>query len=194
MVGQYRKIYEKHHGPIPVDSTGRKYDVHHKDGNHKNNSPSNLIALSIEEHYDIHHKQGDWRACLTIALRQKKEPSLLSELATKANLKRAKEGNHPFLGGELQKKLNKKRVEDGSHNFLGRAMVDEQYRKGTHPFLKKENLSKGGQIGGPKQTKIQYYCDVCKRSGYGNRFKGSHFEKCVSGVGDPHGGLKNHRT
>ena len=27
----YRKIWEAHHGPIPVDKLGRSYDIHHKD-------------------------------------------------------------------------------------------------------------------------------------------------------------------
>jgi len=25
----YRKIYEQHYGPIPVDSDGRTYEIHH---------------------------------------------------------------------------------------------------------------------------------------------------------------------
>ena len=36
---KYRKIYEQHHGPIPIDESGRTYDIHHIDGNHFNNDP-----------------------------------------------------------------------------------------------------------------------------------------------------------
>lgn len=67
----YRKIWENHHGEIPKDENGRKYDVHHIDGNRKNNNIENLKAVSIKEHYDIHKKQGDWQACHIIMKRLK---------------------------------------------------------------------------------------------------------------------------
>ncbi len=53
----YRKIWEEAHGPIPKDENGVTYDIHHIDGNRKNNNISNLIALSIEDHYKIHLQQ-----------------------------------------------------------------------------------------------------------------------------------------
>ena len=55
----YRKLYEEYHGLIPVDEDGRTYEIHHLDGNRKNNEPNNLVALSIKEHYRIHYEQGD---------------------------------------------------------------------------------------------------------------------------------------
>lgn len=65
---KYRKIYENHHGPIPVDPlAGRKCDIHHIDGNHSNNHPDNLIALTRYEHYLRHYEQGDWAACLRMS-------------------------------------------------------------------------------------------------------------------------------
>lgn len=45
----YRKIYEQHYGPIPD-----KYQIHHIDFNCENNEPSNLIAVTPEEHAKIH--------------------------------------------------------------------------------------------------------------------------------------------
>jgi hypothetical protein len=53
----YRKIWEQTHGTIPKDENGRTYDIHHIDGNRKNNSVDNLICLSVEDHYKIHLKQ-----------------------------------------------------------------------------------------------------------------------------------------
>lgn len=53
----YRKIWEQAYGPIPKDGDGRTYDIHHIDGNRKNNSIDNLICLTIEDHYKIHLKQ-----------------------------------------------------------------------------------------------------------------------------------------
>lgn len=44
---KYRKIYVNHFGPIPKDITGRSYEIHHIDGNHLNNDPNNLKAVSI---------------------------------------------------------------------------------------------------------------------------------------------------
>ena len=53
----YRKIWEEFHGKIPKDDQGRTFDIHHIDGNRKNNSIDNLICLSIEDHYKVHLKQ-----------------------------------------------------------------------------------------------------------------------------------------
>lgn len=53
----YRKLWEHYHGPIPKDEYGRTYDIHHIDGNRKNNSLDNLVCISIEDHYKIHLKQ-----------------------------------------------------------------------------------------------------------------------------------------
>lgn len=53
----YRKLWESVYGKIPTDEKGRTYDIHHIDGNRKNNSIDNLVCLSIEDHYKIHLKQ-----------------------------------------------------------------------------------------------------------------------------------------
>jgi hypothetical protein len=53
----YRKLWESVYGPIPKDSLGRTFDIHHIDGNRKNNKIENLICLSLEDHYKIHLKQ-----------------------------------------------------------------------------------------------------------------------------------------
>ena len=41
----YRTIYENHFGPIPKDSDGRSYEIHHIDGNNKNDDLKNLRLL-----------------------------------------------------------------------------------------------------------------------------------------------------
>jgi len=53
----YRKLWEQTYGVIPKDKYGRTYDIHHIDGNRNNNSITNLICLSLEDHYKIHLKQ-----------------------------------------------------------------------------------------------------------------------------------------
>ena len=47
----YRKIYEEHYGSIP-----KGYHIHHIDFNHNNNDPSNLEALTPEEHGKKHER------------------------------------------------------------------------------------------------------------------------------------------
>jgi hypothetical protein len=64
---KYRKIYEAHNGSIPKDHTGRRYHIHHIDGDRNNNQIRNLVALSIQDHYQIHLTQGDWAACIKLA-------------------------------------------------------------------------------------------------------------------------------
>jgi hypothetical protein len=94
---KYRKIYEHHYGSIPKDNEGRSYEVHHIDGNHKNNNPNNLKCLSIKEHYDIHYSQGDWSACLRMSYRMGIAPAEKSELASKAQRLLVEQGTHHCL-------------------------------------------------------------------------------------------------
>ena len=49
MAINYRKLYEKNIGKIPD-----KWDVHHIDFNHNNNSLNNLIAVPSMVHMIIH--------------------------------------------------------------------------------------------------------------------------------------------
>jgi hypothetical protein len=112
----YRKIYEQHYGPIPRDEDGRSYDIHHIDGDHNNNHPSNLKAVSLREHYEIHYAQGDYGACYFMKIRSDVTPEIISRLASLANVIRIQNGSHNFLG---DKNPNGKRVKDGTHNFLG---------------------------------------------------------------------------
>jgi len=49
----YRKIYKEHYGEIPEG-----YHIHHVDFNPLNNDPSNLTALTPEEHAKVHNHEG----------------------------------------------------------------------------------------------------------------------------------------
>ena len=81
----HRKIWEEHYGPIPRDRDGRSYEIHHVDGNHKNNDVNNLLCVTIEEHYKIHYEQGDYAACMIMFDRMKVSPQEKSRIAKLAN-------------------------------------------------------------------------------------------------------------
>jgi len=183
----YRKIYEKHYGPIPIDKGGRSFDIHHIDGKHKNDLLVNLTALSIQEHYDIHFSQGDWAACQLILIRMNQSPEEISKQCSKIQKKRISDGthnfitNHPnadgkvskrlvsnrthnFLGPENNKKNNKKRIVAGTHNFLNGEFQREVQKKrisdGTHNFL------------------VKIICPHCSKTGHSAIMKRWHFDNC----------------
>lgn len=139
----YRKIYENHHGPIPVDEKGRTFHIHHIDGNHNNNDPDNLIAVSNQEHYDIHLSQGDYAACVFLSRHLDTSQEEISRLARESNLKRVADGSHQFLDGEISRKTNQQRLADGTHHFLDSeaqrkkalAACTKRVLDGTHQFL-----------------------------------------------------------
>ena len=135
----YRRLYEQHFGPIPKDSEGRTYDIHHIDGNRKNNDPSNLVALTIQEHYDIHHKQHDWGACFRISQRLNRSAEEQSELARKIQKKRVEEGTHNWLDGDKASEREKEKVRNGTHHFLGESNPSiKRMKDGTHQFCDNE--------------------------------------------------------
>jgi hypothetical protein len=138
----HRRLYEKYYGPIPVDTDGRTYEIHHIDGNHGNNDPANLKAVTIQEHYDIHYSQGDWLACSAIAVRMNLSPDEISELSRQLALKRVDDGTHPFLDKEKARERALKRVADGTHNFQGEHNPSrKKVANGTHNLQGDRNPS-----------------------------------------------------
>ena len=151
----YRKIYINHYGPIPVDENGRKYDIHHIDGDHRNNVPSNLQALSIEEHYKIHRNKNDIGACLMMKNRMKLSPEEISELCSLRELEKMKRGTHHFLDREFQKRNGEKIREARLREMEKGILVVQQpevkancreatlklFDEGNHPFQSTENRS-----------------------------------------------------
>jgi hypothetical protein len=146
----YRKIYENAFGPIPKDKDGRTFDIHHKDGNRKNNSLDNLIALSIQDHYNIHYQQGDFNACRMIAKKMKLNPALISELTALGNQKRLRNGSHNFLNSEAQSALGKRNLKRNPHFFTGEIQKNWQLQRiksGNHISQKKHICTKCGKEG-----------------------------------------------
>ena len=130
----YRKIYEQHYGPIPIDEDGRTYEIHHIDGDHTNNDPSNLKAVTLQEHYRIHEQQGDWAACyLMMTQRMDKTPEEISEMNRLAQLKKVEDGTHPWLGDKNPTVIASK---NGTHHWFGNNNPTVMaIAAGTHPCL-----------------------------------------------------------
>jgi hypothetical protein len=132
---KHRQIYEQHNGPIPREPDGRSYEIHHIDGNPDNNTPDNLIALTLKEHFEMHKSQGDWGAAWLLSKKLKLTPYELSELAKKSVQKQLDEKNHPFQSGELQRRTQLEMVKNGTHNFAGGANARKRVSDGTHHLL-----------------------------------------------------------
>jgi hypothetical protein len=177
------KIYKQHYGEIPFDEHGRKYQIHHIDGDHHNNDPANLRAVSIQDHYDIHYAQGDYGACYLIARQMKLPAEELSKIVSKSNLKRSANGTNPFLGGEIQKKTQRRLVAEGKHHFLGGGLQKKLVSDGTHHFLDRDKakeralkLVAEGRCNFLNKPIIT--CPHCNKSGDSSNMKRWHFDKC----------------
>jgi hypothetical protein len=100
----YRRIYTEHFGPIP-----KGYHIHHKDGNHSNNDPLNLVAIAAKEHYDIHFSQGDYGACW--AMYRTGHMTLTSEersaLVSKQQKMLLESNKHPFQDQKIVKRTGR---------------------------------------------------------------------------------------
>jgi hypothetical protein len=162
----YRRIWEKVNGAIPVDEQGRKYEIHHLDGNRENNSLSNLTCVSVLEHYQLHLEKGDYGAAYRIAQRMELDPQIKSELASAANTQRINKGTHPFLDPEVRKKIATniaRRVEEGTHQFQNPEVIQkavqakrEKYTTTDLAIFAKKGWDKWKEKGfDPKQRTIQ---------------------------------------
>lgn len=131
-MAHYRKIWEDINGPIPFDSSGRKMEIHHIDGDRTNNSLNNLQLVTIDEHYEIHYNQGDWAACQSITNRMKISPEEKSKRCSQLSQKRISEGTHHFQNTEFIKKDSerKSRTRQGkNHPLYGKKMSKETTNK-----------------------------------------------------------------
>lgn len=194
----YRKIYEKHYGPIPYDEYGRRYEIHHIDGNPNNNDINNLHCLTIKEHYEIHFKQKDWGACLLISRSMKIDPNEKRNLAKLAaqkrieegthnflnkdsNENRVKAGTHNFLGGEIGGRTSRRRVAEGTHILLGGEVQRRQILEGKNKLvggeLQKKSAKKLLEEGRHHSQKI-HKCKWCLKDILGNGFFRYHGDKC----------------
>ena len=142
---KYRKIYENHNGPTPKDKSGRSYHIHHKDGNRQNNSPDNLLALSIQEHFDLHMAQGDYSSCWLLGKQMGMSIQQQSELMSKAASVRVTKGTHPFQRRADGSSLASDMVIKGNHPLQrrpdGGSSTMDRVKNGTNPFCRRPDGS-----------------------------------------------------
>jgi len=160
----HRRVWERHYGPIP-----RGYEIHHIDGNRKNNDLENLKLVTIQEHYDIHYSQGDYGACSLILTRMQIDPEEKSRVLRIKNKIKAR-----------------KAVEDGTLNFLGSVpCVDEN---GECYFVTREEYQAGGHYSnmsaeGKRRAGVDYRCSNRSKPLrlFGKRY--AHIEECIADTG-----------
>lgn len=177
----YKKIYEQHYGPIPKDSNGRSYEIHHINGNHEDNRIENLKAVTIDEHYAIHKAQGDYVSAFMIAQRMELSSEELSDIASKSvtltNKKRIEEGTHHFLDSEAARQRNLKRIKAGTHNLVKRAdgssQSSDRVDAGTHIFVRNNPVAKA-LAAGTHASKIKLSCVFCRKQCSKNNFNKQH--------------------
>lgn len=158
----YRQIYKEYYGLIPKDTNGRTFEIHHIDGNHSNNEPGNLIALSIQGHYNIHFLRGDWNACQAILVRMNKTPDEISNLCSQLQKNRFQDGTHPWnspLHGEKSRERCLEQVKNGTHPWLNSNHQREhallRAKEGTLPAQEAAINGTHNFFGGEMQRKTQ---------------------------------------
>jgi hypothetical protein len=165
---KYRQIYKNHYGQIPRESNGRVYEIHHIDGNHHNNDPSNLKAITLQEHYEIHYNQKDYNACYLMATqRMNKTPQEISRLASLAAKERIENNNWHFGKSNHAGVLaNKLRIETDNHNFQKsdfQSMINYiRVKNGNHP------------------AQLKVSCIYCREMTNKMNFGRRHGKKCKS--------------
>jgi len=129
----YRKVYQVHNGPIPIDKNGRRYHIHHIDGDRSNNHYTNLKAVSIEEHYQIHFDQKDWNSCIKLYGQMGKSPEDISMLARQLSKQ---------YGWKPPSQKGKKYWTNGIANIMSLKSPGEGWTPGKTLFCDKDELKK----------------------------------------------------
>jgi hypothetical protein len=150
MSTNYRKVFERYYQASLLDGI----DIHHIDRDHFNNEPSNLQAVTLEEHYNIHKSQNDYYACFMISQRMKIKPDDWTEMAKKNGLAQAKENIKNGVGLIHWAKNNpdkaKKACQKGGH--IGGKIASEQ-KLGIHALTTEEKISIAS-MGGKKAAEL----------------------------------------
>lgn len=124
MPRNYVKIWEECNGQRLPDNM----EIHHIDGNRSNNSPTNLLAVTINEHLEIHTKQQDYGAVQAILLRinrTEEQNEMLRICASKHQRELLEKGEHNF------QRISKNRRSEISRQV---GILTRDQNKGLHKF------------------------------------------------------------
>lgn len=146
-MSNHRAIWQKFYSASLLP----EIEIHHIDGDHSNNDPANLLAVTINEHLEIHLKQKNWGAVQAIRMRMELTDNNRRLIAEAASLK--------------QKEL----LKNGKHNWqkisrADRAAISSKVGKHTRdnnlgihainadPELARKNSSNAGKISYEKRA------------------------------------------
>ena len=156
----YRWIWKKANGPIPKDENGISYQIHHIDGNNKNNELSNLKLVTLDEHIEIHRKQKDWASV-----------AFLEQM-------RGRKATGWKHSDETKKKISEKQKQqyqsgERIHPMLGVKRPDLSERNKQGPT--EESRKKMSEA---KQNQPELACPHCGKIGKGGQMYRWHFDNC----------------
>jgi len=145
MSKKYIKIWENFY----KKKLPKSMEIHHIDGNNKNNSVENLKAVTIEEHLNIHLSQNDYGAVQAILMRinmTDEQKNLISTCASKHQRKLWQEGKHNFqkIPKDVKKQINKdaglKTLKEkvGIHDINFNPVLASENGKNARRFLSRE--------------------------------------------------------
>lgn len=169
---KYRKIWEAHYGEIPKDEEGRTFEIHHIDGNRKNNDISNLMCLSLKEHYELHLQQGDYASAAF--LKQKMGTPLNGWKHSEETKQKIREDT---LNNPRQYWLGKKRpdIAEMRKNII---VSDETKKKQSEIKLKNPTKFWLGKSRKGLIHTTPYTCPHCGKEGKGAAMHQWHFNNC----------------
>jgi hypothetical protein len=151
----HRTIWKKHFGEIPKDSDGRPFEIHHINGDHKDNRIENLKCVAIKEHYDIHYNNGDYGACVMIAKRMNLSVDFISQIqkgVKRPGVGGVKKGNIPWnknkKGYMLHSKETKSLLSEKSsgENNPKSKLTEMDVKNIIDSYLKRPNVPDVGKI------------------------------------------------
>lgn len=132
----HRTVYEEHYGPIPKESNGRTYEIHHINGDHYDNRPENLVALTKAEHRSLHNmNDGVFPVWET---EESKNTRFTPERARDLILKKVEDGTHPAYSPINHMKIDHPSTHGYLCNhcgFIGSKVTFTRWRKDCKPYV-----------------------------------------------------------
>jgi HNH endonuclease len=172
----YRKLWIKIKGPIPVDEQGRSFEIHHIDGNRKNNSIENLQCLSAEDHFKLHYDKKEFFAANLIAKR------LGRSLENVINWNMSEEGRERLRESKLGDKnpmRNPEIAKKVADALRGRKKSKEAEKKRLETAKKNNTLRRSEETRVKmRKPKAKIECPHCKFVGGVSTTKRWHFDNC----------------